>query len=70
VVGPAARARLPEEADDLLRRRFAIIQVWRPVRYPVETFPLSRIVANHERGVPRACILFMWPLARINYLAS
>src|SRR5262249_23395387 len=32
---------LPEEAADLLRRRFAIIQVWRPIRYPVETFPLA-----------------------------
>jgi hypothetical protein len=32
---------LPEEAEDLLRRRFAIIQVWRPIRYPVETFPLA-----------------------------
>jgi hypothetical protein len=32
---------LPDEADDLLRRRFAIIQVWRPIRHPVETFPLA-----------------------------
>jgi hypothetical protein len=32
---------LPDEADELLRRRFAIIQVWRPIRYPVETFPLA-----------------------------
>src|SRR5262249_13937233 len=32
---------LPDEADDLLRRRFAIIQVWRPIRRPVETFPLA-----------------------------
>jgi hypothetical protein len=32
---------LPEEADDLLRHRFAIIQVWRPIRHPVETFPLA-----------------------------
>src|SRR4051812_17492794 len=32
---------LPDEADDLLKRRFAIIQVWRPIRYPVETFPLA-----------------------------
>jgi hypothetical protein len=32
---------LPQEADDLLRRRFAIIQVWRPIRHPVETFPLG-----------------------------
>ncbi len=32
---------LPNEADDLLKRRFAIIQVWRPIRKPVETFPLA-----------------------------
>jgi len=32
---------LPDEADDLLQRRFAIIQVWRPIGYPVETFPLA-----------------------------
>src|SRR5262249_15049150 len=32
---------LPDDADDLLRRRFAIIQVWRPIRRPVETFPLA-----------------------------
>jgi hypothetical protein len=32
---------LPDEAEDLLKRRFAIIQVWRPIRLPVETFPLA-----------------------------
>jgi hypothetical protein len=32
---------LPQEADALLRRRFAIVQVWRPIRHPVETFPLA-----------------------------
>ena len=32
---------LPDEADDLLRRRFAIVQVWRPIRHPVETHPLG-----------------------------
>jgi hypothetical protein len=32
---------LPDEADDLLTRRFAIIQVWRPIRHPVESFPLA-----------------------------
>jgi hypothetical protein len=32
---------LPDEADDLLSRRFAIIQVWRPIRHPVETAPLA-----------------------------
>src|SRR5262245_59069038 len=31
------RAILPDEAEDLLKRRFAIIQVWRPIRLPVET---------------------------------
>src|SRR5215211_4090033 len=28
---------LPDEADELLERRFAIIQVWRPIRHPVES---------------------------------
>ncbi len=32
---------LPQEADALLGRRFAIVQVWRPIRHPVETFPLA-----------------------------
>jgi len=32
---------LPEEAEALLTRRFAIVQVWRPIRHPVETFPLA-----------------------------
>jgi hypothetical protein len=32
---------LPDEAEGLLRRRFAIVQVWRPIRHPVETFPLA-----------------------------
>jgi len=32
---------LPQEAEELLRHRFAIVQVWRPIRHPVETFPLA-----------------------------
>ena len=32
---------LPDEAGELLRGRFAIVQVWRPIRHPVETFPLA-----------------------------
>ena len=32
---------LPDEAEKLLQRRFAIVQVWRPIRHPVETFPLG-----------------------------
>src|SRR5260221_10173949 len=33
--------RSPDEAEELLKRRFAIIQTWRPIRYPVETHPLA-----------------------------
>jgi hypothetical protein len=32
---------LPDEADELLKRRFAIVQVWRPIRLPVESSPLA-----------------------------
>ena len=35
------RTFLPQEADELLSRRFAVIQVWRPIRHPVETWPLA-----------------------------
>jgi hypothetical protein len=30
-----------EEAEALLARRFAIVQVWRPIRHPVESWPLA-----------------------------
>ena len=29
------------EAEELLQRRFAVIQVWRPIRKPVRTAPLA-----------------------------
>jgi hypothetical protein len=32
---------LPEEADELLKRRFAIIQVWRAIHRPIESSPLA-----------------------------
>jgi hypothetical protein len=32
---------LPDEAEALLKRRFAIVQTWRPVRHPIESFPLA-----------------------------
>lgn len=32
---------VPNEAEELLKRRFAIVQVWRPIRRPVETAPLA-----------------------------
>jgi hypothetical protein len=47
------------EAEDLLRGRFAIIQVWRPINNPVESHPLAicdaqtvssdRLVVNERR---------------------
>jgi hypothetical protein len=32
---------LPNEAEELLKRRFAIVQVWRPIRLPLEANPLA-----------------------------
>ena len=32
---------LPDEAEDLLERRFAIVQVWRAIRNPIESDPLG-----------------------------
>jgi hypothetical protein len=32
---------VPDEAEALLLRRFAVIQVWRPIRHPVESWPLA-----------------------------
>jgi hypothetical protein len=32
---------VPDQAEELLKRRFAIIQVWRAIRHPVETHPLA-----------------------------
>lgn len=32
---------LPDKADDLLTRRFAIVQVWRAIRDPIESDPLG-----------------------------
>ncbi len=32
---------LPDEADELLKRRFAIINVWRAINVPAETAPLA-----------------------------
>ncbi|MFB3108280.1 MAG: CmcJ/NvfI family oxidoreductase [Candidatus Binatia bacterium] len=31
----------PEEAEELLKHRFAVIQTWRPIRKPVQTAPLA-----------------------------
>ena len=32
---------LPDEAEELLKRRFAIVQTWRPINKPVQREPLA-----------------------------
>ena len=34
---------LPDEADELLKHRFGIVQTWRPINKPVESEPLALI---------------------------
>lgn len=38
---------LPDEAEDLLTRRFAIVQVWRAIRNPIESHPLGIVDARY-----------------------
>jgi len=52
------RDSLPDEADDLLRQRFAIVQVWRPIRYAVETFPLA--ICDARTLSPENLIVSEW----------
>ena len=55
---------LPDEAHELLKRRFAIVQVWRPIRYPWRAFrwrcatrarslPIYLVVARAALSQPR-----------------
>jgi hypothetical protein len=45
--GPSrVREVLPQEAEEIIRHRFAVVQVWRPIRYPVESFPLGLVDAR------------------------
>jgi hypothetical protein len=46
---------LPDEADELLKGRFAIIQAWRPIRHPVETHPLA--IADARTILPENFII-------------
>jgi hypothetical protein len=32
---------LPDEAEELLKGRFAVVQTWRPIRHPVQREPLA-----------------------------
>ena len=48
------RELLPEEAEDLLARRFAIVQVWRAIASPIESNPLA--IADARSIEPRDLI--------------
>lgn len=41
---------LPDEAEELLTRRFAIVQVWRAIRNPIESHPLGICDARSLAG--------------------
>src|SRR5207244_6738358 len=45
---------LPDEAEELLKRRFAIVQTWRPINKPVQREPLAiadpRSIGTNERA--------------------
>jgi len=45
---------LPDEAEDLLRRRFAIIQVWRAINQPIQSNPLA--IADARSLAPKDLI--------------
>ena len=40
-----------DEAEELLKHRFAIVQVWRPIRHPVESWPLA--IADAQQPLAR-----------------
>jgi len=48
------RELLPDEAEDLLRRRFAIIQVWRAIDKPIQSNPLA--IADARSLAPKDLI--------------
>ena len=43
----------PDEADKLLELLLGIIQTWRPICYPVKTYPLA--IADARSGRPTTC---------------
>ena len=45
---------LPDEAEELLKRRFAIIQVWRAINQPIQSNPLA--IADARSLAPRDLI--------------
>ena len=46
---------LPDEAEELLKRRFALVQVWRPIRLPLEANPLA--IADARTLAPKDLVV-------------
>jgi hypothetical protein len=58
------RDHLGEEADDLLRHRFGIVNVWRPIRGPVLDSPLALCDARSFTDTDLIAIDFVYPHLR------
>jgi hypothetical protein len=52
--GPQRVRDLPQQAEELLKRRFAIIQVWRAINQPIQSNPLA--IADARSLAPRDLI--------------
>jgi hypothetical protein len=61
----------PADAGELLRYRFAEINVWRPIRGPLESFPLGLIDARtiHPHDLVATDLIYRDRIGEIYYLA-
>ncbi len=61
----AAAARVtrhvPEEAEELLKRRFAIVNVWRPIENPASDFPLAVVDWRSTRPEDFIAVDLLYP---------
>jgi hypothetical protein len=51
----------PDEADELLKRRFAVINVWRPLRGPVQDAPLALADASSVPSDDLVAVDLLYP---------
>lgn len=61
---------LGDEADDLLRRRFAVINVWRPIHGPIQDSPLAVSDARsvHEKDLVATDLIYPDRTGEIYYV--
>ncbi|OAX84561.1 hypothetical protein ACJ72_01080 [Emergomyces africanus] len=55
------RYHLPEEAEQLIKSRYRIINVWRPLNGPVQSFPLAFATASSVRDEDVMPVEFRYP---------